>query len=154
MQAYYQVTEKLKDALRGLENITTVSLGDISEVDLNKRTIFPLAHIVVTNCDLQQRVSVFDLSILFTDVVDYNTSETKAQAEPFYGNNNLQDVHNTQRANANLIAQSVRRGDLFSDRVQIIGDVVAEPFQDRFENTLAGWALSLSVAIPDDTSIC
>jgi hypothetical protein len=154
MQAYYTVTEKLKDALRALENVTTVSLGDISEVDLNKRTIFPLAHIVVTNCDLQQRVSVFDLSILFTDVVDYNTIETKEQPEPFYGNNNLQDVHNTQLANANLIAQSVRRGDLFGDRVQIIGDAVAEPFQDRFENTLAGWALNMTVAIPDDTSIC
>ena len=48
-RAFYQVTETLKAQLLLDVNVHTVTTGDISEVDLQKQTIFPLSHIIINN---------------------------------------------------------------------------------------------------------
>jgi len=155
MKSYYEITEALNTHLSNNQITKTVTIGDITDVDLNKRSIFPLAHIIVNSGQITTQVVTLDISILFMDVVDYSQDETKAEQQPFYGNNNLQDVHNTQLAAANLLGQSFLRGDLFGNTFQVADVVTLEPFQDRFENTLAGWSLNLSVQIAnDDISIC
>jgi hypothetical protein len=89
------------------------------------------------------------------DLVDYSENNAKDNTEPFYGNNNLQDVHNTQLAAANLLAQSLLRGTLWGNYYQVTTEPTVEPFQDRFENSVAGWALSFSVEIHNtDIGIC
>lgn len=155
MRAYYDITTRIKEWLDTNNIVKTVTLGDISEVDLNKQTIFPLAHMIVNNAILTERLITFDLSILFIDVVDYPTKSAKDSTEAFYRSNNLQDVHNTMLAVANELAQQFFRGTLF-DMNYIVGtDVSCEPFQDRFENDLAGWSLNLQIEVPNnDTGVC
>lgn len=154
MRIYYTVTEALKNALEN-EITKTVTLGDITEVDLNKRSIFPLAHIIVNSGAITERTISLDVSILFMDLVDVSLENVKDQAEPFYGANDLQDVHNTQLAAANLLVQSMVRGALWDDDIKVEGTPTVEPFKDRFENTLAGWVLNFTVeARNTDTSIC
>lgn len=154
MRAYYDITKALKDQLAN-EITNTVTLGDISEVDLNRRTIFPLAHIICNAGSIGERIITLDFSILFMDVVDISLESTKDSSEPFYGNNNIQDVHNTQLAAANLLTQAMLRGELWDEYYQVVGDPTLEPFQDRFENVVAGWTLNFSVQIRNtDTSIC
>ena len=154
MRIYYTVTEALKNALEN-EITKTVTLGDITEVDLNKRSIFPLAHIIVNSGSITERTISLDVSILFMDLVDVSLENVKDQTEPFYGANDLQDVHNTQLAAANLLVQSMVRGALWDDDIKVEGTPTVEPFKDRFENTLAGWVLNFTVeARNTDTSIC
>jgi len=154
MRAYYDITEALKSQLEN-EITKTVTLGDISEVDLNRRTIFPLAHMICNSGDIGERVITLDFSILFMDVVDVSLENAKDSSEPFYGNNNLQDVHNTQLAAANLLTQAMLRGELWDNYYQVIGNPTVEPFQDRFENVVAGRTLNFTVEIRNtDTSIC
>ena len=154
MRIYYRVTEALKNALEN-EITKTVTLGDITEVDLNKRSIFPLAHIIVNSGSITERTISLDVSILFMDLVDVSLENVKDQTEPFYGANDLQDVHNTQLAAANLLVQSMLRGTLWDDDIKVEGTPTVEPFKDRFENTLAGWVLNFTVeARNTDTSIC
>lgn len=154
MQAYYDITKALKDQLEN-EITKTVTLGDISQVDLNRRSIFPLAHIICNSGTIAENVITLDFSILFMDLVDISTKNAKDEAEPFYGANNIQDVHNTQLAAANLLTQALLRGDLWDSWYQVEGSTTVEPFQDRFENTVAGWTLNFTVVIRNtDTSIC
>lgn len=154
MRIYYTVTEAIKNALEN-EITKTVTLGDITEVDLNKRSIFPLAHIIVNSGSITERTISLDVSILFMDLVDVSLENVKDQTEPFYGANDLQDVHNTQLAAANLLVQSMMRGTLWDDDIKVEGTPTVEPFKDRFENTLAGWVLNFTVeARNTDTSIC
>ena len=49
MQGFYNVTEKIQEALQDEPFVNTVTYGDIFEVDLNKQTIFPLSHFMVSN---------------------------------------------------------------------------------------------------------
>lgn len=154
MKTYYDITQAIYNHLTANQITKTVTIGDISEVDLNKRTIFPLAHMIVNAGNITPQVISLQFSILFMDLVDYSDDETKEEQQPFYGNNNLQDVHNTQLAAANLLGQSMMRGELWDAYIQT-DSVDVEPFQDRFENTLAGWSLNVSVNVRNtDISIC
>ena len=74
--------------------------------------------------------------------------------DSFYGNNNIQDVYNTQLQVVNDIVQSVRRGSLFDSKIQLIGEPSATPFKDRYENELAGWGVEINVSMINDISIC
>ena len=151
MNGYYYVVNTLKDYLKSNEFINTVSIGDIFNVDLNKQTIFPLAHIIVNNAQLSESTTSLNLSILFMDIVD----ESKAEITDIWqGNDNEQDVLNTQLALASKLTADLVRGYLYSNLIQVLGTPSAEPFVDRFENKIAGWTLTFDVIIPNDMTLC
>lgn len=153
MNDFYQLLERIKDHLRSNPNVNTVTFGDIMEVDLNKTTIFPLSHIVVSNVSFTDHIMRATIELLVLDLVDDNRSEN--QFDDFYDNNNMQDVMNTQLSVGNVLQSSMRRGDLFSNKMQILSNVTARPFYDRFENQLAGWAFTFTIDLPNNnTSIC
>lgn len=153
MRQVYTVLDKLKTILRANGITKTVTFGDITQVDLNKTTMFPLAHIVFGNVIFQERIMSASIRILCLDVVDVN--KDKQTEDMMFGDDNLQDVLNTQLQVINDIQQEMRRGDSFSDNFQINSTVTAEPFQDNFENQLAGWGVTINIEVPtNELSIC
>ena len=152
MTQVYDILDKIRDRLRDNPNVFTVTFGDITEIDLNKTTIFPLSHLTITNVVFQRSVINFTIRMMALDVVDYN--KENYSDDMFYGNNNIQDVYNTQLQVVNDIVQSVRRGDLFDNKIQLLADPTATPFKDRYENELAGWGIELNLSMINDISIC
>jgi len=152
MTQVYDILDKIRDRLRDNPSVFSVTFGDISEVDLNKTTIFPLSHLTITNVTFERSVVNFNIALLCLDVVDYN--KEKYDDDIFYGNTNLQDIYNTQLQVVNDVVQSVRRGSLFDSKIQLIGDPVATPFKDKYENELAGWGIEINVSMINDISIC
>ena len=150
MTGFYDLTDKIKDTLQAEPFVNTVSYGSLDDIDLNKQTIFPLSHIIVNNVVVGTQTMRFNISVLSMDVVD----ESKNEADDFVGNNNEQDVLNTQLAVQNRLLALLQRGELYTDKYQVEGEVTCEPFVDRFENKLAGWAATFDVLIPNDMTIC
>ena len=149
MKEVYDLLDKIKDRLRANNITNTVTFGDLMEVDLTKTTIFPIAHLTIGNVTFSDYIITAEIGILFLDLVDLNKNESTFDS--FYKNNNLQDIYNTQLAAANDLQSHLRRGNLFeSNDMKINGSVVAEPIQDRFENELAGWGITLSIQMPND----
>lgn len=151
MKGFYNVTDKLKDALIAEPFVNTVTFGSIDDVDLNKQTIFPLSHIIVNNTTVGTKTLTFNISILSMDIVDISKDEV---TDVFVGNDNEQDVLNTQLALQTRVINILQRGDLYTDLYQVQGDVSCEPFVDRFENKLAGWAATFDVVVQNDMTIC
>ncbi len=151
MKGFYNVTDKLKDALIAEPFVNTVTFGSLDDVDLNKQTIFPLSHIIVNNTTVGTKTLTFNISILSMDIVDISKDEVE---DIFVGNDNEQDVLNTQLALQTRVINTLQRGDLYTDLYQIQGDVSCEPFVDRFENKLAGWAATFDVVVQNDMTIC
>ena len=151
MQGFYKVTETIKEQLLSDPNVNTVTTGDITRIDLGKQTLFPLSHIIINTASNEDNVLRFNISILSMDIVDVSKEEV---VDIFVGNNNEQDILNTQLAVLNKLVQVLRGGNLHTDLYQVDGTPTFEPFYDRFENELAGWALSLDVIIPNDTGVC
>ena len=151
MKGFYQVTQVIKDQLLSDVNVNTVTTGDITRIDLSKQTMFPLSHIIVNNVGNEDNILRFSLSVLAMDVVNISKEEV---VDIFLGNNNEQDILNTQLAVLNKLVQVLRGGTLHQDLYQLDGSPSFEPFYDRFENEMAGWALTFDVIIPNDISIC
>lgn len=149
IRGFYLLLEQLKDTL--LVDVKTVTTGDITEVDLSKQTIFPLSHIIVNNATSGENVLTFNVSILSMDVVD---ESKEATSDIFRGNDNEQDILNTQLSVLNKAVQKFRIGSLYQDGYQIVGDVTLEPFYDRFENKIAGWTATFDLMIANDVEIC
>ena len=120
-------------------------------VDLSKQSIFPLSHIIVNNTTVQEKTLTFSISILAMDIVDISKQES---TDIFRGNDNEQDVLNTQLALLTRISALLKRGTLYSDKYQLDGDVTCEPFVDRFENKLAGWTGTFTIVVQNDMTIC
>jgi len=151
MKGFYNVTDKLKDTLIAEPFVNTVTFGSLDDVDLNKQTIFPLSHIIVNNTTVGTKTLTFNISILSMDIVDISKDEVE---DIFVGNDNEQDVLNTQLALQTRVINTLQRGDLYTDLYQVQGDVSCEPFVDRFENKLAGWAATFDVVVQNDMTIC
>ena len=151
MKGFYQVTQVIKDQLLADVNVNNVTTGDITRIDLSKQTMFPLSHIIVSNVGNEDNILRFSLSVLAMDVVNVSKEEV---VNIFIGNNNEQDILNTQLAVLNKLVQVLRGGTLHKDLYQLDGSPSFEPFYDRFENEMAGWALSFDVLVPNDISIC
>jgi hypothetical protein len=48
----------------------------------------------------------------------------------------------------------LRIGTLSQTGYELVGDPTCEPFFDRFENILAGWATTFTVQILNDINAC
>jgi hypothetical protein len=151
VRGFYLVLEKIEEQLLSDENCNTVTTGDITEVDLSKQTIFPLAHIIINSASQEEQVLRFNITVLTMDVVD---ESKEATTDVFRGNNNEQDVLNTQLVVINKLIAVLRRGTLMQDLYQLDGNASCEPFYERFENRLAGWASTFDVLIYNDIEIC
>tara|TARA_B110000208_G_C11795968_1_gene439583 strand:- start:4672 stop:5133 length:462 start_codon:yes stop_codon:yes gene_type:complete len=153
MQGFYQVTQIIKDQLLSDPNVNTVTSGDITRIDLSKQSMYPISHLIVNNVSNEGEGNIlrFSMSVLSMDVVDVSKEET---VDIFVGNNNEQDILNTQLAVLNKLVQILRGGTLHQDKYQLEGSPSFEPFYDRFENEVAGFALTFDVIIENDISLC
>ena len=151
IRGYYQLTSTIEEQLRSTEFTNTVSIGDISKVNLNKQDIFPLAHMIVNSVIAEENVLRFNISILACDIVDQSKDLT---TDRFTGNDNEQDILNTQLLVLNKLIQKLRMGSLHTDMYQLDGDPTLTPFSDRFENELAGWTADITILIYNDIYIC
>jgi len=150
MSTFYEITTKIKDQLQLDKFVNTVTMGDIFKVDLNKQTIFPLSHIIVNNVSYQGPILVYNVSILSMDIVDESKDKV---TDIFVGNDNEQDVLNTQMMVSNRFIEILRRGNLAND-YELIGNPSIEFFTERFENKLAGVTTTFDMAIANKMTVC
>jgi len=151
IRGFYQLTETIKTNLLADVNCKTVTTGNLDDINLEKQDIFPLAHLIVNNVSQEDGVLRFSISVLNMDIVDVSKEET---IDLFRGNNNLQDILNTQLSVSNKLIQKLRGGTLHQDKYQFEGNASCEPFYDRFENELAGWTSTFDVLIYNDINYC
>jgi hypothetical protein len=151
VRGFYNITQTVKDALLSDVNINTVTTGNISNINLNKQDIFPLGHIMIDSVTAEENVLRFQMTIVAADIVDQSKDLT---IDNFVGNNNEQDILNTQLNVLNVLAQKLRKGNLHQDRYQLENNPTMTPFYDRFENMLAGWSMNIEVLIYNDINIC
>lgn len=150
MTAYYDILNTIKAQLEADVFVNTVTQGDIFDVDLSKQTIFPLSHVMVNSVNRESNILRFSVTVMCMDIVDKSKEET---TDIFRGNDNEQDVLNTQLAVALRMLEIFDRADNVRT-FRIDGDPTIEPFTERFENYLAGWAVTFDVLVPNDMTIC
>lgn len=149
--SYYGLLNILKTELEATNLVNTVTEGNIFDIDLAKQTIFPLAHIIVNNATFENNVIRYNISIIAMDIVDISKDET---TDIFVGNDNEQDVLNTQITMLNRVYDKLVRGNFFTNAGIIDGNPSCEPFIERFENNLAGWTMTFDYLVGNEMTVC
>ena len=149
MKTYYDLIDNIYTYLNGNENVTTVTFGDIMEVDLSKQSIFPLSHVNVNDVTFSDHTMTFGINVIVMDIVDEDKDDKQSETLPYRGLDNKQDILNTMLTVVNGLQSSLRRGGMQTNNYELLESANATLFEDRFENLLTGWSLVLNIEVPN-----
>jgi len=157
MKGIYQIMKSMEQTLSSYEGINTVTIGDLSEIDLNMQTIYPLAHIelgqAIPPVGRDEGTVTHNMTIFVLDILDQTQTDAREEQETYWGNDNLLDVWHETMQTALQLVESLRRGDLFDAMIQLEAATL-DPVYEAFENLLAGWTLSLTIKVPSSAYTC
>ena len=140
----YELIDTIKTLTEGNDFTNKITFGELPDVNLSKDDTFPLLHLMIEDATIEERTIDYTLNIIAADIVDHIDEDLGF--EDFYGNDNTQDVLNTQLKVLTDLTNSMRGLDLISTGFARVEDaVVATPFKDRFENEIAGWECTLTI---------
>jgi len=151
MNSFYNIIDKIKEVVSAEPFNNEITFGDIADIDLKKQSLFPLAHIMVNNMNIEEQHVTFNITLFLMDLVDISN---EPDTTLFLGNDNRQDILNTQAALATRVIRVLQKSDLYKDQFQLIGTASCEPFTERFDNMLAGWAITFNVGAKDEMTFC
>lgn len=141
---FYELIDLIKQLVEDNAFTNKITFGEMSDVDLNKDTTFPLLHIMVDQVTIQEKTMEYRLNLVAADVVD--VIDEDLGVDDYYGNDNTQDVMNTQLKIMTELVNALRRLDLVGTNFTRMQDEpVATPFKDRFDNVIAGWETSITL---------
>lgn len=148
---YYTTVDTLRAHFNADPVVNEVTQGDIFSVDLNKKTLFPLVHIIVNNSTAEEFVIRYNITIMAMDIVDFSK---QIDTDQFYGMDNEIDALNSMHDVLIRAYKLMKAGSIWDSKVQVEETANLEPFVERFENNLAGWAMTFDVVVPNDMTIC
>jgi hypothetical protein len=141
---FYELIDLIKQLVEDNAFTNKITFGEMSDVDLNKDTTFPLLHIMVDQVTIQEKTMEYRLNLVAADIVD--VIDEDLGVDDYYGNDNTQDVMNTQLKIMTELVNALRKLDLVGTNFTRMQDEpVATPFKDRFDNVIAGWETSVTL---------
>ncbi|MBC8475047.1 MAG: hypothetical protein H8D53_01245 [Bacteroidetes bacterium] len=150
------------------EQISTTSVGDIFDIDLEKNTKFPLLHINPTNVSTGDSQLTYNFQIFVMDMVTEKTEWTTNNASANFTKlvktlNNEQDILNEMLQVCTDFIGMLRHSSRQS--IEGINDInqpiyftqdqfTIEPFSERFDNLCCGWVFNIGVLVQNDFQTC
>tara|TARA_Y100001970_G_scaffold289832_1_gene421410 strand:- start:3402 stop:3950 length:549 start_codon:yes stop_codon:yes gene_type:complete len=149
------------------EQISTVSVGDIFDINLEKMEKMPLLHINPTSVTTGDSELVYNFQIFIADLVseknDWQTHQAKQLTKLLDPKNNEQQVWNQTLEICTDFIGMLRHSSRQSQ--EGVNDINAplyftqdqftiEPFQERFDNLLCGWTFTIGVIVMNDFDTC
>ena len=147
--------------------ITTVSVGDIWEIDMSKDTLFPLLHINPINVQTGESELIYNFQIFIADLVsekeNWETYQAEGLTKRLDNKNNEQEVFNqTLEISTDIISmlrhsiqQSLAGVNDINEALYFTQDqFTLEPFQERFDNLLCGYVFQIGVKVMNDFDAC
>jgi len=150
------------------EQISTTSVGDIFDINLEKMQKFPLLHINPTSVTTGESQLTYNFQIFIMDMVsekeNWTLNNASANFPKLYKTlSNEQDVLNETLQIATDFIGMLRH----SEQQSLAGtnDINApiyftqdqftiEPFSERFDNLCCGWTFTIGVLVQNDFQTC
>lgn len=150
MNSYYLLINFLKDQLLNDPDVNTVIHGLASDVDLEKKNIYPLAHIEVLRAGFPQGLVRVDFKVT---VLDQRMVSKTVATDKFRKNDNEIDNLNTCLAVLNKLVFYLKNQNN-TDNIEMINEPEAEPLLFEFGNTLDGWSMEFNLIATNNVTLC
>ena len=149
------------------EQISTVSVGDIYDINLEKLEKFPLLHINPTSVTTGQSQLTYNFQIFIMDMVseksDWQTKQHSLLTKLVNTKNNEQEVFNQcldiSTDFIGMLRHSTRQSLAGVDDINLPlyfteGEFTIEPFSERFDNLCCGWVFQVGILVQNDFQTC
>ena len=149
------------------EQISTTSVGDIYDINLEKMEKFPLMHINPTSVNTGDSQLTYNFQIFVMDMVseksDWQTKQHSKLIKLVDRENNEQEVFNqTLEICTDIIGmlrhssrQSIEGVNDINEPIYFTQDqFTIEPFQERFDNLCCGYVFNIGVLVQNDFQTC
>jgi hypothetical protein len=149
------------------EQISTTSVGDIYDLNLEKMEKFPLMHINPTSVVTGDSQLTYNFQVFIMDMVseksDWQTKQHSLLTKLVDRENNEQEVFNQTLHICTDIISMLRHSSQQS--IQGVNDInepiyftqdqfTIEPFQERFDNLCCGYVFNIGVLVQNDFQTC
>ena len=147
--------------------ISTVSVGDIYDIDLEKETKFPLFHLNPTSVTTGDSTLTYNFQIFVMDMVsekeDWQTEQQSDIAKLVNTKSNEQEVFNQTLEICTdfigMLRHSMQQSlygtaDINEPLYFTEGQFTIEPFTERFDNLCCGWVFQIGVIVQNDFQTC
>ena len=149
------------------EQISTTSVGDIYDLNLEKMEKFPLMHINPTSVTTGDSQLTYNFQVFIMDMVseksDWQTKQHSELTKLVNTKNNEQEVFNQTLAICTDIIGMLRHSSRQS--IEGVNDInepiyftqdqfTIEPFQERFDNLCCGYVFNIGVLVQNDFQTC
>ena len=149
------------------EQISTTSVGDIYDLNLEKMEKFPLMHINPTSVTTGDSQLIYNFQVFIMDMVseksDWQTKQHALLTKLVNTKNNEQEVFNqTLHICTDIIGmlrhssrQSIEGVNDINEPMYFTQDqFTIEPFQERFDNLCCGYVFNIGVLVQNDFQTC
>ena len=145
------------------EQISTTSVGDIFDINLEKMEEFVLMHINPVNVTTGDFGLTYNFQIFICDLVSEDANWTATNIQSANNLSNEQEVlSETLQISVDIISllrhslqQSAAGVNDINDPLYFgEGQQTLDPFTERFDNLLTGWVFSISVLVANDFDAC
>ena len=149
------------------DQISTVSVGDIYDINLEKMEKFPLLHINPVNVTTGESELVYNFQIFIMDMVseksEWQTEQHSELTKLVDTKTNEQEVFNQTLEIATdfigMLRHSSRQSlagvnDINEPLYFTEGQFTLEPFQERFDNLLCGYVFQIGIKVMNDFDTC
>jgi hypothetical protein len=150
VEAIYRIIKSLETELLSNPFCHTVSMGTLTEVDLEKDTIFPLGHITLDTVSHKENTLAFQITIINLDIV----SISKEVSDSIYGNDNLVYIWTNQLYVINRLISRIKQSTIYSDGWELSGEPQSDFINKEMENMLAGFQTTITIIVPNDINVC
>jgi hypothetical protein len=157
MQTFYSFTQFFANVCNAHPNITTFDMSDIRTLDTEKQTLFPYANLIVNNVAIDSGIMTYNVTFMVMDrvveVEDVSAGKFNTIEKDYRGYSNVSDVWNTSLLTINDVVSYIYRNPN-AYQYNVIGSSLATPFEERFQNLLAGWAIDMNIAVGNPNDMC
>ena len=152
---YYNVLNYFKTIMSNHPSINAVSQGDISNIDVEQFPSYPIGNILITESNFGTSVTNYTIQLTVADKIKNKNNESSgsinAQTIPFYGVDDVVDIHANTLGIINDLTSYTQRGVQGFD---INDDITCVAFAEEYNNGLAGWVATFTLTTHNDRNRC
>lgn len=152
---YYNVLDYFKTIMVNHPSIGHVTQGTIEDFDTREFPEYPIGNTAILEARIEDTTTRYTVQLILADKIKNKNNDSEnefnKQIIPFYGVDDTVDIHaNTFGILNDLTSFTERSVDAFD----IDGEIICTPFQDRFNNGLAGWVAEFTLVAHNNRDRC
>ena len=141
-KTYNNVIDTLKNLGTNHLQISTTTVGDIFDIDLEKNTLYPLMHLNPVNVTTRRTELVYNFQVFIMDLVEPDGSNEQEVYSDV-----LQICIDIIGILSNSKWQSQLALDINAPVYFAEGDFTCEPFKERFAQSVTGWVFNIGITV-------